>query len=87
MWTARALGYRARQGIRPEEVALAVVVQQLVPADLAGVLFTADPLTYSLVDAKKRGVNVDVVLDKSNEVERFTDLNILLENGDYVIVP
>src|SRR6478672_8108677 len=25
--------------------------------------FTADPLTYGLVDAKKRGVNVDILLD------------------------
>ncbi len=45
LWTARALGYRARQGIRAEDVALAVVVQQLVPADVAGILFTANPLT------------------------------------------
>ena len=45
LWTARALGYRARQGIRPEEVSIAVVVQQLVPADVAGVLFTANPVT------------------------------------------
>jgi hypothetical protein len=45
LWTARALGYRARQGIRSEEVSLAVVVQQLVAADVAGILFTANPLT------------------------------------------
>jgi phosphohistidine swiveling domain-containing protein len=45
LWTARALGYRARQGIRADDVALAVVVQQLVPADVAGILFTANPLT------------------------------------------
>jgi pyruvate,water dikinase len=45
LWTARALGYRARQGIRPEDISIAVVVQQLVPADAAGVLFTANPLT------------------------------------------
>jgi pyruvate,water dikinase len=45
LWTARALGYRARQGIRPEDVALAVVVQELVPADVAGILFTANPRT------------------------------------------
>ena len=45
LWTARALGYRARHGIRSEDVALAVVVQQLVPADVAGVLFTANPMT------------------------------------------
>src|SRR5205823_2741043 len=45
LWTARAIGYRARQGIPPEEVSLAVVVQELVPADAAGILFTANPLT------------------------------------------
>lgn len=33
--TARATGYRARQKIPPEDVALAVVVQQLTAADAA----------------------------------------------------
>ncbi len=47
LWTARAIGYRARQGIAPQEVSLAVVVQQLVPADAAGILFTANPLSGS----------------------------------------
>src|SRR5579859_10611 len=45
LWTARAIGYRARQGIAHEEVSLAVVVQELVLADAAGILFTANPLT------------------------------------------
>jgi pyruvate,water dikinase len=45
LWTARAIGYRARHGIAPEDVALAVVVQRLVPADAAGILFTVNPLT------------------------------------------
>ena len=45
LWTARAIGYRARQIIPSEDVALAVVVQQLVPADAAGILFTANPVT------------------------------------------
>ncbi|MFB8279070.1 PEP/pyruvate-binding domain-containing protein, partial [Nocardia colli] len=45
LWTARAIDYRARHGIESAEVSLAVVVQELVPADAAGVLFTADPLT------------------------------------------
>ena len=45
LWTARALSYRAQHGIRPEDVSIAVVVQQLVPADEAGVLFTANPMT------------------------------------------
>jgi pyruvate,water dikinase len=44
LWTARAIGYRARQGISSETVALAVVVQLLVPAESAGILFTANPM-------------------------------------------
>jgi pyruvate,water dikinase len=45
LWTGRAIGYRERQGIRPEDIAIAVVVQQLVPAEAAGVVFTANPVT------------------------------------------
>src|SRR6266496_3464465 len=45
LWKARAIGYRARHGIAQEDVSLAVVVQELVPADAAGILFTANPLT------------------------------------------
>ncbi|TQM15692.1 PEP/pyruvate-binding domain-containing protein [Pseudonocardia kunmingensis] len=45
LWTARAISYRRREGIDPGDVALAVVVQELVDADAAGVLFTADPVT------------------------------------------
>jgi rifampicin phosphotransferase len=43
LWTARAMAYRARQGIDPATVSLAVVVQQMVDADAAGVMFTANP--------------------------------------------
>jgi pyruvate,water dikinase len=45
LWTARALAYRAQQGIHPEDLSIAVVVQRLVPADVAGVIFTANPVT------------------------------------------
>lgn len=44
LWTARAIAYRARQGIDPDSVALAVVVQKMVFADAAGVMFTANPV-------------------------------------------
>jgi rifampicin phosphotransferase len=44
LWTARAMAYRARQNIPPDQVALAVVVQELVFAQAAGVMFTANPL-------------------------------------------
>ena len=43
LWTARAMAYRARQGIDPATVSLAVVVQQMVEAESAGVMFTANP--------------------------------------------
>jgi len=43
LWTARAMAYRARQGIDPATVSLAVVVQQMVDAESAGVMFTANP--------------------------------------------
>jgi pyruvate,water dikinase len=43
LWTARAMAYRARQGIDPAAVSLAVVVQQMVDAEAAGVMFTANP--------------------------------------------
>lgn len=45
LWTDRAIAYRQRQGIDPQELAIAVVVQRMVPADTAGVMFTANPVT------------------------------------------
>ncbi|GAA3641648.1 phosphoenolpyruvate synthase [Lentzea roselyniae] len=39
----RAVAYRERNGIESAE--MAVVVQRMVPADVSGVLFTADPVT------------------------------------------
>lgn len=45
LWTARAIGYRARNAIPQTEVALAVIVQHQVPSQASGVLFTANPLT------------------------------------------
>ena len=54
LWTARAIGYRARYGFPHGEVALAVVVQEMVPAEASGVLFTANPLT---------GVRTQTVID------------------------
>ena len=56
LWTARAMDYRARQGIEPSAVWMAVIVQQMVEAEASGVLFTANPLT---------GARDEVVLDAS----------------------
>jgi rifampicin phosphotransferase len=45
LWTDRAVSYRATNGIDPRGVRLAVVVQRMVEASVAGVLFTANPVT------------------------------------------
>jgi pyruvate,water dikinase len=45
LWTERAIAYRARRDVDPAGVRIAVVVQRMVPAAFAGVLFTADPVT------------------------------------------
>ncbi|ADD40867.1 PEP/pyruvate-binding domain-containing protein [Stackebrandtia nassauensis] len=45
LWTDRAIEYRSRIGIPASDVALAVVVQRMVDAEAAGVMFTANPLT------------------------------------------
>ena len=44
LWTARAIAYRIKQGIDPDTVALAVVVQEMVNAEASGILFTANPM-------------------------------------------
>jgi pyruvate,water dikinase len=53
--TDRAIAYRQKQGIASDGLAMAVVVQRLVDAEVAGVLFTHDPLdpngTQMLVEA------------------------------------
>lgn len=45
LWTTRAISYRHQMAIPHEEIAMAVVVQRMVAADVSGVLFTANPAT------------------------------------------
>ncbi|MGH3094703.1 MAG: PEP/pyruvate-binding domain-containing protein [Streptosporangiales bacterium] len=45
LWTPRAVSYRQRYGWDESDLALAVVVQQMVDAEWAGVMFTADPVS------------------------------------------
>ncbi len=47
LWTARAIGYRARNKIPHGEVAQAVIIQEMLPCFSSGVLFTANPITGS----------------------------------------
>ena len=45
LYNDRAVAYRRKNGYRHEDVAIAVVVQEMVPSQVSGVLFTADPMT------------------------------------------
>ncbi|MDO5711886.1 MAG: PEP/pyruvate-binding domain-containing protein, partial [Micrococcales bacterium] len=73
LWTDRAVVYRASHGIDPAQVALAVVVQRMVDAEAAGVMFTADPVTgsrsHTVVDAN-HGLGESVVSGEINP-DRF----------------
>lgn len=44
LWTSRAIAYRERNGFQHDQVALSVVVQLMIDADVSGILFTADPV-------------------------------------------
>jgi phosphoenolpyruvate synthase/pyruvate phosphate dikinase len=48
---AGALAYRAERGLTTEGIRLAVLVQQLVHAEAAGVLFTANPVSGNRAEA------------------------------------
>jgi pyruvate,water dikinase len=43
LWTAQAISYRHQNGIDQDSVAMAVVVQLMVPSEVSGILFTANP--------------------------------------------
>jgi rifampicin phosphotransferase len=55
LWTARAIGYRARNHVPQAGISLAVVVQTMVESQASGVLFTANPVsglrTETVIDA------------------------------------
>jgi phosphohistidine swiveling domain-containing protein len=48
LWTARATAYRTKSGFDHARVRLAVVVQEMVPSDVSGVMFTANPMSTAV---------------------------------------
>src|SRR5204863_608758 len=80
LFTERAVTYRQRNGIDHRTVHMAVVVQQMVFSEVAGILFTADPVTgnrrvasveasFGLGEALVSGlVNPDVFKVRDGEV-------------------
>jgi phosphoenolpyruvate synthase/pyruvate phosphate dikinase len=84
LFTERAVIYRLRNGIDHRKVSMAVVVQQMVFPQAAGVLFTADPVTgnrkvvsveavFGLGEALVSGrVNADVYKVRNGEIVAST---------------
>lgn len=81
LFTERAVAYRQRRGIDHRAVRMAVVVQRMVPARAAGVMFTADPITGNrrivCVEAAP-GLGEALVAGRVNgEVDRVRDGQIV----------
>jgi pyruvate,water dikinase len=57
LWTARAIAYRSRNGIPHVDLAIGIVVQEMIPAEASGVLFTANP-----VDGRRTEMVVEAAL-------------------------
>ncbi len=80
LFTERAVTYRLRNGFEPRKVQMAVIVQQMVFPQAAGILFTADPVTsnrkvvsveaaFGLGEALVSGrVNADVYQVRDGEI-------------------
>lgn len=99
LWTPRAIGYRTQHKIDHSAVAPAVVVQMLVHADAAGILFTANPVNgardqavinaaWGLGEAIVGGaVTPDtIIVDKTTErvIEReIADKHVMTVRVDY----
>lgn len=92
LWNERAVAYRQASGIDPKGVKLAVVVQRMVDAQVAGVLFTANPVTgdrrQAVVDASP-GLGEAVVSGEVNpdhfEVDRATGRVLSSHLGDKAV--
>ena len=85
-WGARKLGFilTVEAYFSPKGGCQAAIVRELMKAKTEVLVqaysFTADPLTFALIEMKKQGVIVDIILDKSNEIDRYSDLHFFIEN-------
>ncbi|MFC0038174.1 PEP/pyruvate-binding domain-containing protein [Actinomadura rayongensis] len=74
LWTAQAILYRERAGIRHEDAAMAIVVQSMLEPSAAGTLFTVAPMSeaagHMLVNASRdeagRHEAEQIVVDRSS---------------------
>ena len=83
LWTGRAIGYRLEREIDQVEVSLAVIVQLMVPAESAGIMFTANPVNGKrdeLVISAAWGLGEAVVGGK------VTPDNLIVEKASFRVI-
>ena len=83
LWTAQAMDYRHRMGVGQASVAMAVVVQEMVPAAAAGVLFTTNPVTG---DRSEMVVNANYGLGESVVSGEVTPDTFVIDRESFAIV-
>ncbi len=89
LWSPAALAYRQRRGLPTDDAAMAVVVQALVPADAAAVVFTRHPVTGrddQLVITTVRGLGdamvAGTVTPDTYVIDKATCTTVELEPGE-----
>jgi phosphatidylserine/phosphatidylglycerophosphate/cardiolipin synthase-like enzyme len=82
---AASAAERVQVYFSPEGGCTAAVVENLSHAKsnvwVQAYSFTSAPIAKALVDAKKRGVNVQVILDKSQRTEKYSSADFLRNEG------
>ncbi|MBR1851749.1 MAG: phosphoenolpyruvate synthase [Lachnospiraceae bacterium] len=82
LWGDRAVCYRLNQGYDQLSVALAVVIQEMVESEKAGVLFTVNPVTQ---DSSQMQINANYGLGESVVSGRVTADSILCGKDGSII--
>ena len=79
-----------RSCFTPGQDCTGVIVDQLDNARVRVLVqaygMTSEPIMQALAQARRRGVDVRVLLDKSNEQERYTAATFLLNQGVAVLI-
>ena len=74
----------------PNGGATEALVSEIAQADqeilVQAYSFTSKPIAKALLDAKKRGISIIAVLDKSQRTERYTAATFLLNAGIPVLI-
>ena len=84
LWGERAVRYRFNQGYNQSAVAIAVVIQEMVESEKAGVLFTVNPVTQNKDEMQ---INASYGLGESVVSGRITaDSYIVNKSGDILEV-